>query len=558
MLTHLNIRNFAIIDELAIDLEHGLTVVTGETGAGKSIMVDALSLVLGDRAESSVIRADASQAEISAQFAINQLPEVQTWLTEQALEADDDCILRRIIHREKSSKAYINGRPATMQMLRDLGELLVDIHGQHAHQGLSKRPVQLAILDQFGQLETQRIKLAELWQTWRDTKEKYERLFAAVQEGSDRKELLSYQVQEMEALELTEEELSTIEDDHKRLSNMSELVHGAESELHRLYNDENSSVYGQLNSSLAALQQLETLDPELSETNTILQDALIQVQEASQSLEQYLSKTETDPQAFNQIDRRLGALHELARKHRTDIAGLYAHYEQLSSELADIALDADSIETLRQELETQKEQWFQAAEKLSKARKSAAKKLQKAVNHYLESLGMQGGVFDVNFTALDIEHANKTGIDKIDFMISANPGQPLQPLSKVASGGELSRMSLAIQVVTHNDSSIPCLIFDEVDVGIGGGTAEVVGNLLQELAQRAQVLCVTHQAQVAAKGAHHFTVSKSSTKASDKSQTSTQITKLSAQARTEEIARMIGGIEITEQTLKFAEEMLNH
>jgi len=553
MLTHLNIRNFAIIDELAIDLEQGLTVVTGETGAGKSIMVDALSLVLGDRAEASVIRAEASQAEISAQFTISDLPQVQRWLAEQALEADDDCILRRIIHREKSSKGYINGRPATMQMLRELGELLVDIHGQHAHQGLSKRPVQLAILDQFGQLSSQRMALAELWRTWRSTQEKYQRLYEAVQEGSDRKELLSYQVQEMESLEITEDELATIEEDHKRLSNMSELMQGSESELHRLYGDEGQSVYSQLNSSLATLQQLERLDPALSDTNGLLQEALIQVQEASQSLEQYLSQTETDPEAYHQIDRRLGLLHELARKHRTDIAGLFQHYQQLSNELADIALDAEGIEALRNELERQKSQWLEAAQKLSKARKSVAKKLQKAVNHYLESLGMQGGVFDVSFNELELDQANKTGIDKIDFMISANPGQPLQPLAKVASGGELSRMSLAIQVVTHNDSSIPCLIFDEVDVGIGGGTAEVVGNLLRELAQRAQVLCVTHQAQVAAKGMQHFTVSKSS----DKSHTSTQITKLTSAQRTAEIARMIGGLEITEQTLKYAEELLS-
>ncbi len=553
MLSHLNIRNFAIISELTLDFESGLTVVTGETGAGKSIMVDALSLVLGDRADSSVIRSDCDQAEITASFTTDSLAQVNDWLIDQSLDADGECILRRIIHRQKSTKATINGRPVTLQMLKELGELLVDIHGQHAHQGLSKRPIQLTILDQFGRLEKQTIAVQQLWRQWRKTNDQYLKLVAAVDEHNDRKELLSYQVQEMEGLNLTREELCSIEDDHKRLSNISELISTSESELFRLYGDDSQSIYAQLNQSVVAIEKLRTMDPKLADTAELLQGALIQIQEAGQELERYIGQADNDPEQYDQIEHRLGELHQLARKHRTDIEHLYDHYLELFTELSAMSEDASNIESLKKEVLAQKEAWLKEADKLSKARKQAAKKLQKAVNHYLEALGMQGGRFEVEFTALDPEQATSQGLDRIEFQISANPGQPMQPLSKVASGGELSRMSLAIQVVTHNDSSIPCLIFDEVDVGIGGGTAEVVGNLLRELSGRAQVLCVTHQAQVAAKGAQHFCVAKSTAA----KQTTTQVTQLDQAQRTEEIARMIGGIEITDQTRKFAREMLD-
>ena len=516
-------------------------------------MIDALSLVLGDRADAGVIRADQDQAEIIAQFEINSLASVNSWLTEQSLDADGDCILRRVIHREKSAKAFINGRPVTLQMMKELGEMLVDIHGQHAHQALSKRPMQLKILDEFGQLGDQAEKVTALWKTWRDMKRQYEALRESQEEREDRKALLSYQVQELDEMQLTDEELTSIESEHKRLSHLAELQATTEKQLYQLYQSDSDSLYNQLSSALAELQSMEQMDNQLTPSVELLHGAAIQIQEACQSLESYLGQLDQDPEAFHHVDQRLGSLHTLARKHRLEIDQLMEHYQALADELA--SLDKSSVETesLAKELEAIEAKWLKAAEKLSSSRQKAAKQLQKAVNHYLQELGMQGGKFEVDFERLGNDNAQQSGLDKITFMISANPGQPLQPLSKVASGGELSRMSLAIQVVTHNDSSIPCLIFDEVDVGIGGGTAEVVGKLLAELSQRAQVLCVTHQAQVAAKGTHHFSVAKSNTTRT----TQTQITKLSGDERMEEIARMIGGIEITDQTRKFAKEMLS-
>ena len=553
MLTQIQIHNFAIIEQLAIDFEQGLTVVTGETGAGKSIMIDALSLVLGDRADGSVIRADAKQADISAQFDIQQQAGVKAWLETQALEADDDCIIRRVISREGRSKSFINGRPVTLTMMRELGEQLVAIHGQHAHQALSKRSNQLDIVDNFGKLGTNVSKVADLWSAWHELNKQHNELKLSEQERLDKKELLTYQVQEMDELGLSAEELDGIEDLHKRLSHQSELLLATDRHAHELYRSDSGSIYSRLNRAIADLDPLSALDPKLKPAIELLHSSVIQVQEAYQELDNYQQQIQQNPAELQQLEQRLSDLHQLARKHKIEIQNLMPQYLSLSEELASLNKSSDQLEALEVELKVAHEKFTEAAEGLSSKRKKAAKQLVKAVNHYLEQLGMQGGSIEVQFEALSIEQANSRGIDRVELMISANPGQPLQPLSKVASGGELSRMSLAIQVVTHSDTSIPCLIFDEVDVGIGGGTAEIVGNLLAELSNRAQVLCVTHQAQVAAKGSSHFYVSKSSKKQS----TTTAIQKLQGLERTEEIARMIGGIEITEKTRRYAEEMLN-
>ena len=553
MLTQIQIQNFAIIDQLDVDFQSGLTVVTGETGAGKSIMIDALSLVLGDRADATVIRANEAQADITAQFAIDEQPEVSDWLTEQALDADGECLLRRVVQREGRSKAFINGRAVTLNMLRDLGEKLVDIHGQHAHQALSKRTQQRGILDSFGKLLGQAKAVTAAWQDWQEKNRQLQALQTSAQERIDRRELLSYQVQELESLQISSEELDSIEDEHRRLSHISELVHATAGHTQALYLDEHNNIYSQLSKISAELESLCDVDSDLAESLELIHSAQIQVQEAYQALDQYQRGIDQDPQAQQQVEERLSGLLEVARKHRIELHQLVEHFNQLADELSQLDSDNHQTEQLEQDCLTAEKQYLQLATALSKERQSAAKKLTKSVNHYLGQLGMEGGQFAVAFADDGDQSPGQHGIDKIEFMISANPGQPLQPLSKVASGGELSRMSLAIQVVTHSDTSIPCLIFDEVDVGIGGGTAEVVGNLLAELADRAQVLCVTHQAQVAAKGGQHFSVRKSS----HQEQTVTSIVALEGDSRTEEIARMIGGIKITDQTLKYAKEMLN-
>lgn len=553
MLTQIQIQNFAIIEQLDVDFQSGLTVVTGETGAGKSIMIDALSLVLGDRADASVIRANEAQADITAQFTIENQRDVSDWLTEQALDADDECLLRRVVQREGRSKAFINGRAVTLNMLRELGEMLVDIHGQHAHQALSKRTQQRQILDSFGKLQKQVKDVENAWLSWRKKAMLLEELKTSAQERIDRRELLSYQVQELESLQLSAEELETIEDEHRRLSHISELVQATASHTQTLYLDEQNNIYSQLSKITAELESLTAIDGDLNESLELIHSAQIQVQEAYQSLEQYQRSIDQDPQAQQQVEERLTGLHEVARKHRIEMGQLIDHFNELAEELGQLDSDNEQTEQLEAECVKAEQAFLKLAKKLSADRHTAARKLTKSVNHYLAQLGMEGGQFAVDFADTNEQKPGQSGLDKIEFMIAANPGQPLQPLSKVASGGELSRMSLAIQVVTHSDTSIPCLIFDEVDVGIGGGTAEVVGNLLAELAERAQVLCVTHQAQVAVKGGQHFSVRK----ASHQDQTVTSVVALEGQSRTEEIARMIGGIEITDKTLKYAEELLN-
>lgn len=552
MLTTIQIDNFAIIDHLEVDFHGGMTVLTGETGAGKSIIVDALSLVLGIRADAAVVRTGSKCADISASFDLSKLSSISDWLIEQELSAEGDCLLRRLVNREGRSKAFINGHPVTLTMMKQLGEQLVDIHGQHAHQALLRSGVQSNMLDNFGNLHKQRQQLKADWHYWKKLENELSLLQQSEQERHDRHELLDYQVSELDDFGISAAEISTIDKEFNRLANTSQLLEQTEEQYHLLYLKEQNSAFELVSQGAAKLEQLAKLDTALSPVSELLHGASIQIQEATEQLRQYQDQVEQDPEQLKQLDQRLAQLHELARKHRVDAKLLPELHIRLHEELQKLNNSTERHDNLELDVSDAKNQYLQAASSLSKARHKTAGKLNKAITDYLSQLGMVDGKFAVDFEALPEARYNSEGIEKISFLVTANPGQPLQPLSKVASGGELSRISLAIQVVTVTDSSIPCLIFDEVDVGIGGGTAEVVGNLLHKIADKAQVLCVTHQAQVASKGDQHYRVIKSN----KDDLTNTLIEDLSAEQREEEIARMIGGIKITEQTRKHAAEML--
>ncbi len=554
MLTNIQIDNFAIIDHLDVDFQNGMTVLTGETGAGKSIIIDALSLVLGVRADAMVVRAGSKRADITASFDIATLPEVADWLKEQELDADDDCLLRRVVSKEGRSKGFINGQPATLAMMKSLGEQLVDIHGQHAHQALLRPGMQTKLLDNFGNLNEQRSEVNECWDAWKILNEEFVQLKQTEQDRHDRHELLDYQVTELDEFGISDTEISTIDAEFNKLANSNQLLEETDRQYQRLYEDEQDSAFEQVNSAAVKLVELSKLDPSLKNISEMLQGASIQIQEASQELRSYQEQLDQDPEKLRLLDQRLSQLHALGRKHRVDVKGLPELQLRLHQELKDLNNSTARADSLEQDVLLAKENFLKSATKLSKKRHQAADKMNTLISDYLRQLGMNDGLFQVDFSALEESRFNSEGTEKITFLVTANAGQPLQPITKVASGGELSRISLAIQVVTASGTSIPCLIFDEVDVGIGGGTAEVVGNLLSTIAEKAQVLCVTHQAQVASKGDHHYRLLKES----DGANTQTLIDDLDSSERMEEIARMIGGIKITEQTRKHAEEMLAH
>lgn len=555
MLRHIHIRHFAIVDELALDLHPGMTVLTGETGAGKSILLDALGLALGDRAESGTIRASAERAEVSADFDISTLTPVQTWLKEQELDDDRQCLIRRTVSKDGRSKGYINGRPVPMHSLRELGEQLVDIHGQHAHQSLLRREVQRQALDGFAcNHSTGHAKLlnntAQGFQQWQQLNTQLAQLQASREQREDRLELLQYQVEELRALDLGADELAALDSEHARLANLNQLRQGGEAVLAGLSGDDSGAISDGLDHLSAQLGQLRGMDPALNNAYEMLQGAAIQAREAASELRDYVEGLSLDPERLQTVDERLGLIHELARKHHLPAAELPALLEQLESELATLENSSVQLDEIAAAVARVEQDYRTSAAKLSSSRQRAAKKLALAVTDNMHQLGMPHGQFEI---ALEPQQAlAASGLERVEFRVTTNPGQPTQPLAKVASGGELARISLAIQVIAAGSGAIPTLIFDEVDVGIGGGIAEVVGRLLRNLSEQRQVLCVTHQPQVASLAHHHLQVSKQA----DKRETVTDVAPISEQARVDEIARMLGGLEITEQTLSHAREMI--
>lgn len=553
MLSHIHIRHFAIVDELALELGDGMTVLTGETGAGKSILLDALGLALGDRAESGTIRAGADRAEVSAEFDIAKLSLVQNWLNEHELDDDNQCLIRRTVTKDGRSKGYINGRPVPMQSLRELGEQLVDIHGQHAHQSLLKHAIQRQALDDYAGASHAKLlaDTAKHFQHWQQLNRELAQLKASKTQREDRLELLQYQVEELQQLALTVEELGELEAEHTKLANLNLLREGGERILSALGRDEQNAITNNLDHISSELEQLRTVDPALTNASETLQSAAIQAHEAATELRDYLDGLSLDPGRLQAVDERIGLIHDLARKHHCPPANLPPLQEQLESELATLE-DADvQLEEIATAVGQTEADYTAVANKLTASRQRTAKKLAKAVSENMHQLGMPHGQFEIVLETID--GLSATGLERVEFCVTTNPGQPLQALAKVASGGELARISLAIQVIAAASGRIPTLIFDEVDVGIGGGIAEVVGRLLRNLSTDRQVLCVTHQPQVASLAHHHLQVSKQA----GKHHTATDVTPITAQDRVDEIARMLGGLEITQQTLSHAQEMID-
>ncbi len=553
MLTHIHIRDFAIIDELNLELHQGMTALTGETGAGKSILLDAIGLVLGDKADSGSIRHGAKKAEITLTVDITYTPHARKWLEEKELDnEEDECILRRVISANGKSRAFINGSPSTLTLIRELGEQMVDIHGQHEHQSLMKRDSQRHMLDDFSDNEALLKTTRKYWEKWKELHGRLQTLSSENQQHQERIDLLRFQTQELENLALEKNELLSLDEELNRLANADQLKTLTEQSYDKLYDDE-PSAYSILSHQIQELAPLINVDSNLSAPLELLNSVQIQLQESAYLLRDYSRELELDPQRLQWVETRIADIRTMARKHRMEPELLADHLAQMQAELSKLDSDDYDIEAVQQQLDEAIEQYRQQAQKLSAKRSKAAGKLSAGVSKAMQELGMQGGVFSIQITPDSGTTFLPQGTDHIEFMVSANPGQPLKPLTKVASGGELSRISLAIQIIAAQKLTLPALIFDEVDTGIGGGIAEVVGTQLRALSHNRQVLCVTHLPQVASQAHQHYLISKNKEKAS----TSTNIQQLSHPDRVKEIARMIGGIEITEATNALAEEMLH-
>jgi len=551
MINHIQIRNFAIVDQLELVLRSGMTVLTGETGAGKSILFDALDLALGGRAESGIIRHGTDRAEIAVTFDVSNSPSAKQWLIDNALDEDNECLIRRIASTDGRSKGFINGRPAPMQSLRLLGEQLVDIQGQHAHQSLLKKDMQRQALDDFAGHQHILQDLKQCYQQLKTLREQQALLKQSKEDRESRIELLSYQTQELDDLSLDDNEFSALEEEHSKLAHLTQIEQGGERALFTLADADEQSIVAQLNDVIQQLDALQQFDPKLETVSQLLTDSLIQTQEASNELRHYLSNLDMDPERMDSVDERLGLIHDLSRKHRINPKELITLQHELNKELASLQDANDQSDSLDAHIADAEQSYFNCAKKLSAKRKSAAKRLQQQVTANLRQLGMETGKFEIALTPQ--EDISASGLERVEFLVTMNPGQPLKALNKVASGGELSRISLAIQVITAATGRIPTLLFDEVDVGIGGGTAEIVGRMLRDLSGERQILCVTHQPQVAALGHQHLQVNKFVSKKTTKA----SVTILNNSQRADEIARMLGGVEITKQTLSHAKEMIN-
>jgi len=564
MLNHITIKNLAVVDSLELELHSGLTVLTGETGAGKSILIDALGLVLGDRAEAAAVRHGAERADIAAEFDV-QDPNIEQWLIDNELDDDSNsgnnctCLIRRTINAKGRSRGYINGQPIPLLLLRELGEKLVNIHGQNTHQTLLKTDEQRLLLDNFAGSSLLRKEVNQCYQQWKKKSSEYQKLKQDTAERDAKLDLLRFQVQELDELDLQENELSALEEEHLRLSNANQLIETSQAVYFQVSEDEQKSISHQVNHCLNELQSLSELDSSLNPVSEMLNIALIQIDEASSELRHYLDSLELDPQRLQWLDTRIGNIYDLSRKHRVETNELFSHIETLHSELEQLEHADSHLETLLEEVESIRLTYFKLAKKLTQARDKAAGLLAQEVITHIHELGMEHCAFEIKLLSVKSEQPQLHGMEIIEFHVSTNPGHPLQTLSKVVSGGELSRISLAIQVVTAQFSNIPTLIFDEVDVGIGGGIAEMVGSKLRLLgsstqnkaSNKSQILCVTHQAQVAFQAHQHLNVFKHSTNES----TSTQIMPLNEEQRIEELSRMMGGVTITVQTRSHAREM---
>ncbi|HUH55845.1 MAG TPA: DNA repair protein RecN [Rhodanobacter sp.] len=551
MLTSLYVRQFAVVEKAEIAFGPGLTVVSGETGAGKSLLVDALMLLAGARADSGMVRAGSDRAELAAEFDLSSLPQAREWLQREELDEDGACQLRRVLRAEGSSRAWINGRPANARQLGEIAELLVEIHGQHEHQALLSRNHQMALLDAYAGHDALLAQVRDGATQWRELGARVRRLSGG-EDRDHRIELLRHEIGELEKWALPAAALADLETSHKRLANAGRLAEGASGVVDLLDGEGEFALRRALGRAQVELGKLATLDERLTPLLELLDNAEIQLGEAVDELGRYAQDVDLDPDRYAEVDTHIARLHELSRKHRLPVAELHDKLAEMQAELTELEGAGDALDKLDTQRRQLQREYTEAAEQLSRARADAAMRLGQEVGSLMGELGMAGGVLRIELEPVTSVDPDPLGQERCELLVSANPGQPPRPLRKVASGGELARISLAIEVATLGNDAIGTMVFDEVDSGIGGAVAEVVGQKLRALGMQRQVLCVTHLPQVAAQGHAHLRVSKRS----EGDSTYTHIETLDAAGRRDELARMLGGVEITRETRAHAKQML--
>jgi DNA repair protein RecN (Recombination protein N) len=555
MIDWLEIRHFAIAASVEIELEKGFSAVTGETGSGKSLMVDAVAVLLGARADNSMIQLGQDSAEIQCSFSLPAEHPVFLWLQEHDLRSQNELLLRRIIRRDKPSRGYINGVSVNISMLRELGVKLVDIHGQHEHHSLIRRPVQQALLDEAAGNQPALVKLGTCYDALSSLQRQMQKITSEQNATQERIDLLKFQLAELDQLNPLPEEWQQLERQQRRLQHHQELVTGCQSIVERLDQDDQGNINGELNKLIIQLRQLERYDTELGSVALLIEEAMVNTEEAARQLRDRYQSSEIHGSELEQVEQRFSSFHELSRKHRVQPQYLAEHNETLRRELDGLSNPDAELERLAQLIEKEQKKYHELCATISRARTKSSGKLKKQITVAMQELGMEGGRFDISLTPLPAGQISRFGNETVEFMVTANPGLPVQPLSKIASGGELSRISLAIQVILSSAAMIPTLVFDEVDVGIGGTVANAVGQRLRELGHTSQVICVTHLAQVAARADHHFNVAKEKTR-SKNGGVDISIRLLDRDGRIEEIARMTGSDTITRQSRAHAEQML--
>ena len=552
MLLNLSINDLAVVKKLNLDVNAGMSVLTGETGAGKSILLTALGLALGDRADSGYIRPNSKRAEINLEFDLSDAPLAKKWLEENELDDDQHCLIRRVINHDGRSKAYINNRPVTLQTLQELSEKLVEIHGQHAHLTLLHSDEQRRLLDVFAGNQALLDQVDTHFHQWQQTHRELQALKKASADSTEREELLRYQLDELQQLELNNFNYAELTEEHSKLAHLEEILATGHRQLDLLYENDEQSLNRLLLQSTHALNDLTRFAPDIESINGILNEAQIQIEEAAHQLRRYLDNLEADPLKLEALENQIGIIQGLCRKHHVQPEELPELAVNLEQELNNLTHSGERIDELTDKVEKLLVKYGQLADQLTRQRQQGGQLLQTRISAMIKELGMPQGDFIVKISPLDNPLPRADGQDKVEFLVSANPGLPAKPLAKVASGGELSRISLAIQVTTSHDKTTPTMIFDEVDSGIGGGIAEIVGQKLRALSLNRQVMCVTHLPQVASQAHHHLYVSKNNR--SDI--TTSNVRPLDPEERVEEIARMLGGVNITENTLAHAREML--
>jgi DNA repair protein RecN (Recombination protein N) len=553
LLLSINISNYTLVESLEIEFAQGTTAITGETGAGKSLVLDALGMALGDRADTDTIRHGKERAEITATFDINTIEAAKTWLDANDFNSDENCILRRIYTREGRSRGYINGQPSTMSQLQELGDMLTDIHSQHEHQSLLRKETHRRLLDEYANAEDLATKVAREYSAWHKVRIDLTNLLQRSDELDDRKDLLNFQVNELQQIDLTAKHLEQLELEQKTLANAEQIVQDSHNLLAICEQAEGFNLRDSLNKALSILANIEYKPDALKITEELLQGGLIQIEEAINEISHHIDRFEADPQRLQIVEEQLSAIFQLSRKHRVNPDQLETTLQTLEAELKNLIGGSENINALEEKLADLASSYEKSAKQLSSKRKAASKAMSKDINRQLQKLSMEGAELLVQLSPVNNCEYRSRGLEEIEFLLATNPGQPHKMLAKIASGGELSRVSLAIQVVAASHSTMPTLVFDEVDVGIGGSTADIVGQLMKQLGERGQVISVTHQPQVAAHAHHHYRASK----VIEDNSAESLMAPLNQQQRVEELARMLGGAKVTKQTLSHASELLS-